>query len=113
MAAMVSRAVIAPIAAVAIAVSPLAGSAVAEPPATQVVTVVAVGPNGQPINGYQEATSPGNVITVSGCTTPSPPAVGDDIYIAHPAPRAPTRVGRRCRDRCYAWATRGTSGCIG
>ena len=68
----------------ALAVSPVAGPALAEPPATQVITAVAVGPNGEPINGYQEA-SQGDVITVSDCTTPSPAAVGDDIYSCSPS----------------------------
>ncbi|BBY04830.1 hypothetical protein [Mycobacterium noviomagense] len=35
----------------AMAVYPLIGSALAEPPATQVITVVAVGPNGEPKPG--------------------------------------------------------------
>ena len=84
LAAIVSRAVVAPIAVVTIAFSAVAGSAVAEPPATQVITAVAVGPNGEPFNGYREAPSQGSV-TVTDCTTPSPSAVGDDIYYCSPS----------------------------
>jgi hypothetical protein len=50
-----------------------------------VITAVAVGPNGQPINGYQEAPSPGNVTAVTDCTKPSLVAVGDDIYSCSPS----------------------------
>ena len=60
-------------------------SASAEPPATEVITVVPVGPNGEPINGYQEAPSPGNVTSVSECTVPSLSAVADDIYACSPS----------------------------
>jgi hypothetical protein len=45
-----------------------------------VITTVAVGPDGQPINGYQEAPTQGNVFEVSDCTTPSPSAVASNIY---------------------------------
>lgn len=79
------RALAASTAVVAIAVSPLTGTAVAEPPATQVITVVAVGPNGEPINGYHEAPSPGNVTAVTDCATPSPSAVSDNIYSCSPS----------------------------
>lgn len=84
LAAIVSRAVVAPIAVVTMGFSAVAGSAVAEPPATQVITAVAVGPNGEPFNGYREAPSQGSV-TVTDCTTPSPSAVGDDIYYCSPS----------------------------
>jgi len=73
------------IATTAIAAVAVAGSAAAQPPATEVVTVVPVGSNGQPINGYQEASSPGNVTEVSDCTTPSPSAVAADIYYCSPS----------------------------
>jgi hypothetical protein len=90
LATIVSRAVVVPIAVVAMAASPVAGSAVAEPPATQVITAVAVGPNGEPINGYQAATSQSNVTAVSDCT-PSPSAVAEGIYYCSPsAARADT-----------------------
>lgn len=57
----------------------------ADPPPTQVVTTVAVGPDGEPINGYQVGPSPSNVDTVADCTTPSPAAVADDIYYCSPS----------------------------
>jgi hypothetical protein len=63
----------------------LAGFVDAEPTATQVITLVPVGPNGEPINGYREAPSQGNVNDVADCTTPSPAAVADDIYACSPS----------------------------
>jgi hypothetical protein len=57
----------------------------AEPPATQVITAVPVGLNGQPINGYREAPSQGNVNNVVDCTTPSPAAVANNIYSCAPS----------------------------
>ncbi|HTY34020.1 hypothetical protein [Mycobacterium sp.] len=60
------------------------GSAAADPPPTQQITVVAVGPNGQPINGYRETPPEGNVATVTDCSTPSPSAVADDVYYCSP-----------------------------
>jgi hypothetical protein len=80
-----SRVVVVPIAAAAMAVFSTAGSAIADPPSTQVVTTVAVGPNGQPINGYREAPSQGNVTAVTDCTTPSPSAVADNVYYCSPS----------------------------
>jgi hypothetical protein len=75
--------------AIPVAVATLSGavtlSAAADPAPTQVITVVAVGPNGEPINGYQELPSPGNVTSVSDCATPSPSAVADDIYSCSPS----------------------------
>jgi hypothetical protein len=67
------------------AVFGLSGSAGAEPPPTQVITTVAVGPDGQPVNGYQDATPLGNVATVDDCTTPSPSAVAANIYYCSPS----------------------------
>jgi len=81
----VSRVLVAPIAVMAMAVFSAAGSAIADPPPTQVVTTVAVGPDGQPINGYQEAPSQGNVTNVTDCTTPSPSAVAANIYYCSPS----------------------------
>lgn len=77
-----SRAVAVPVA-VAINLLPIAGSAAAEPASTQVITAVAVGPNGEPANGYHEAPPQGNVAVVT-CTTASPSAVADDIYSCSP-----------------------------
>jgi hypothetical protein len=77
------RVVVVPIALMAMPV--FSASASADPPATQVITTVAVGTNGQPINGYQEAPSQGNVTTVNDCTTPSPSAVANNIYYCSPS----------------------------
>ena len=78
----VSRVVLVPITSMATAVFSAAGPAGADPPPTQVITTVAVGPNGQPINGYQEAPTQGNVFEVSDCTTPSPSVRGVVVGIA-------------------------------
>ena len=67
------------------AVATVVTAPVAAEPATQVMTVVPVGPNGQPINGYQEAPSPGNVTFASECTTASLSAVANDIYSCSPS----------------------------
>ena len=77
-----SRIVIVPIAALATWCTPVPASA--DPPPTQAITTVAVGPAGQPINGYREAPSNGNVTAVSDCTTPSPSAVANDVYYCSP-----------------------------
>jgi hypothetical protein len=69
----------------AVVVFSAAGPASADPPPTQVITTVAVGPNGQPINGYQEANARGNVFEVNDCTTPSPSAVVNNIYYCSPS----------------------------
>jgi hypothetical protein len=81
----VSRIVVVPIALMAMGVFSVAGSAVADPPPTQVIDTVAVAPTGQPINGYQEAPSQGNVAAVTDCTTPSPSAVSNNIYYCSPS----------------------------
>jgi hypothetical protein len=77
-----------PVAVVAVLPLPLAGWAgaqpPAQPPATQVVTAVAVGANGEPTNGYQEAPPLGNVTSVVDCSTSSPSAVHADIYYCSP-----------------------------
>jgi len=77
-----SRIVIVPIAALANWCTPVPASA--DPPPTQAITTVAVGPTGQPINGYREAPSNGDVTAVSDCTTPSPSAVANDVYYCSP-----------------------------
>jgi hypothetical protein len=79
------RVVVMPIAVMAMAAFSVAGSALADPPPTQVITTVPVGPNGQPINGYQEAPAQGDVPAVDNCTTPSPSAVADNIYYCSPS----------------------------
>jgi hypothetical protein len=61
------------------------GSAVAEPPPTQVINAVPVGPNGLPINGYQETPPDGNITDVADCTTPSPSAVAANVYYCSPS----------------------------
>jgi hypothetical protein len=73
------------IAALTMAAFSLPGSAGADPAPTQQITVVAVGPSGQPINGYQEASGPGNVGQAGDCTTPSPSAVADNVYYCSPS----------------------------
>jgi hypothetical protein len=78
-----SRIVIVPVAALATWSTPVPASA--DPPPTQAITTVAVGPTGQPINGYREAPSNGNVTAVSDCTTPSPSAVANDVYYCSPS----------------------------
>jgi hypothetical protein len=82
--AFASRVVI-PLAFVAVAAAAQAGFVGAEPPPTQVITAVPVGPNGEPINGYRMAPSQSNVDTVADCTTPSPAAMADDIYYCSPS----------------------------
>jgi hypothetical protein len=78
-----SRLVGVPIAALATWSTPAPSSA--DQPPTQAITTVAVGPNGQPINGYREAPSNGNVTAVSDCTTPSPSAVANNVYYCSPS----------------------------
>src|ERR1700757_3037334 len=82
-----SRVFVVPVAALTMAAFSLPGWAVADPTPTQVITVMAVGPAGQPINGYQESQAQGNVVTVEGCE-PSPSAVADNVYSC-----APTAAG--------------------
>lgn len=62
-----------------------AGPAAADPPPTQSITVMAVGPAGEPINGYHLASGPGNVGQASDCSQPSPSAVADDVYYCSPS----------------------------
>jgi hypothetical protein len=82
--AIASRVVV-PIVVIAAAALAAAGWVGAEPPATQVITAVPVGPNGEPINGYRVAPSQSNGDNVADCTTPSPAAVADDIYSCSPS----------------------------
>ena len=84
MTAIASRVVV-PIVVIAVATLAAAGWVGAEPLATQVITAVPVGPNGEPINGYRVAPSQGNGDNVVDCTTPSPAAVADDIYSCSPS----------------------------
>ncbi|OBG18691.1 hypothetical protein [Mycobacterium sp. 852002-51057_SCH5723018] len=81
----VSRIALTPIALTSMVVLPPMGPAAGDPPPTEVITAVAVGPGGQPINGYQEAPPQGNVTTVSECTTPSPSTVAADVYSCSPS----------------------------
>ncbi|WP_242670363.1 hypothetical protein [Mycobacterium decipiens] len=69
----------------ALAVFSSRGPSVAAPPPTQVITAVAVGSNGQPINGFREAPAQGNVTAASDCTRPSPSATADNIYYCSPS----------------------------
>jgi hypothetical protein len=82
-AAVASRAVFL-IVLVAVAALAAVGSVSAEP-ATQVITAVPIGPNGEPIDGYREAPSQSNITDVADCTTSSPAAVADDIYYCSPS----------------------------
>jgi hypothetical protein len=80
-----SRVVLAPLVVMSVAVFWVAATANADPPPTQVITTVAVGPDGQPINGFQVASGPGNVGHVSDCSTPSRSAVADNVYSCSPS----------------------------
>ena len=106
-----SRLVGVPIAALATWSTPVPASA--DPPPTQAITTVAVGPNGQPINGYREAPSNGNVTAVSDCTTPSPSAVANDVYYCSPSAAGAGTCWPSRRDRCCALTIRGTCACTG
>ena len=77
-------AAVAAVAVVALTALPIASPARADPSATQVITAVAVGPNGTPGDGYQEASAGDNTV-VTDCTTPSPSAVAADIYYCSPS----------------------------
>ncbi|MGH3596262.1 MAG: hypothetical protein ACRDUT_09910 [Mycobacterium sp.] len=69
----------------AVAVVGVAGLVGAEPAATEVLTAVPIGPDGEPIDGYRDAPSQSNVTEVTDCTTASPAAVADDIYYCSPS----------------------------
>lgn len=62
-----------------------AGPAAADPPATQSITVMAVGPGGEAINGYHVASGPGTVGQASECSQPSPSAAADNVYYCSPS----------------------------
>jgi hypothetical protein len=79
----VARLALTPLAVLAMAVVTPPGPAAADPPATEQISVMAVGPDGQPINGYRESPPEGNVVTVSDCTA-SPSATADDVYNCSP-----------------------------
>jgi hypothetical protein len=59
----------------------------ADPGATEVVNVVALGANGQPANGYQVINRQASP-NLSGCPGPSPAAVSNDIYACEPSEAA-------------------------
>jgi hypothetical protein len=80
----VSRVALVPSAVLTAAGLSLPLPAAADPPATQQITVMAVGPGGQPINGYTETPPQGNVVTVD-CTESSPSAVADNVYSCSPS----------------------------
>lgn len=80
-----SRIVAVSIAALTVAALALPGQAAADPPPTQQITVVAVGPDGEAINGYHVASGPDSVAQVSDCSTPSPSAVADNVYYCSPS----------------------------
>src|SRR5690349_8718720 len=62
-----------------------AGPAGADPPSTEVITVMAVGPGGEAINGYKVASGPGNVGQAGNCSEASPSAVADNVYYCSPS----------------------------
>jgi hypothetical protein len=62
-----------------------AGPAAGAPPPTEVINAVAVGPNGQPVNGFQEGPVEHGDSEVSECTTASPSAVSPNIYDCTPS----------------------------
>lgn len=80
-----SRMALVPIAVMTSTVFAVTGPAIAEPPPTQVITTMAIGPGGQPMNGYREAPAQSNVTVVDQCTTPSPSAVADNVYYCSPS----------------------------
>src|SRR5262245_25936431 len=59
----------------------------AAPGATVTITVKAVAGNGEPVNGYQVANRQGSP-NLSSCLSPSPAAVGTNIYSCEPAQAA-------------------------
>jgi hypothetical protein len=82
------RMALAPVAALTALITaalPLAGPVAADPPPTRVITVVAVGPADQPINGYHLASGPDNVGQVNDCSDPSPSAVAGNVYSCSPS----------------------------
>ena len=79
------RLVLVSIAVGALAVSAHPGAAFADPPPTQVITVMAVGPGGEAMNSYHVASGPGNVGQASDCSEPSPSAVADNVYYCSPS----------------------------
>ena len=81
---MMSRIALMPVAMMTIAVLAPPGPAAADPPATEQISVMAVGPDGQPMNGYHESPPEGNVVTVSDCTA-SPSATADNVYNCSPS----------------------------
>lgn len=77
------RVVAGPIAVVALSVVP--ATAHADPPATEQITAVAVGSQGQAVNGYHETPPDGAVPVVNDCSTPSPSALVADVYACSPS----------------------------
>lgn len=68
---------------VAVVALPTAAHLGADPGATEVIAVAAVGANGQPLNGYHIVDRQTSA-NLSGCPSPSPAAVGNDIYACEP-----------------------------
>lgn len=82
---MMARVVLVSITAIAVAAFVQPGSAFADPPPTQVIAVMAVGPAGEAINGYHVLSGPDNVGQASDCSEPSPSAVADNVYYCSPS----------------------------
>ena len=79
-----SRAAAALAIAVAVPTVPTAG---ADPGATEVITVAAVGANGEPIDGYRVVARQASA-NLSGCPGPSPAATASNIYACEPSEAA-------------------------
>ncbi|HEV7360710.1 MAG TPA: hypothetical protein VGN92_06410 [Mycobacterium sp.] len=77
-----SRVAVVPVA--VMAMFGFAGSASADPAPTQQITTVAVGSQGQAVNGFHETPPEGNVAVVNDCVA-SPAAVADNVYACSPS----------------------------
>jgi hypothetical protein len=75
---------------VAVVALQTAGNAGADADATNVINVVAVNASGQPVDGYHVMNRQASP-NLSGCSDPSPAAVGNDIYTCDP-PEAAAEV---------------------
>ena len=72
---------------VAVVALQTAGDVGADPEAatTDVITVAAVDANGEPANGYSVVDRLTTSVSLSGCSGPSPAAVGNNIYSCDPS----------------------------
>ncbi len=72
---------------VAVVALQTAGNLSAQPAATEVINVVAVGASGEAVNGYQVVNRQASP-NLSGCPGPSPAAVSSNIYACVPSEAA-------------------------